>query len=217
LSGIAYVAFSCLPHRDLDIEALNNMLYDLNNNLSDSGNILGETKYSRTRLDQKKMSFVPSWSSFTLPRRGKICELHIDIADALTDEYRIASRARNLAAIALWETDSDSDGGEAEEDDDDGSSHSSSLCSTSWPPSDSDTDLEDSEYIPAELDYPIELDLDDIDVDSEDVDLAPGSQPFLRPRPAPAPSADLDMTPFPDTFTRAHLRALNFDFVSWHE
>ncbi|KAJ7838428.1 hypothetical protein B0H13DRAFT_1911818 [Mycena leptocephala] len=103
------------------------------------------------------MDFVPTWSRFTLPRRGKICELDVDIAEALTDEYRIASRARNLAAIPLWETDSDSDGGEVstEDDDNDGSSHSSSLCSTSWPPSDSDTetDLEDSEYIPAAPDY----------------------------------------------------------------
>jgi hypothetical protein len=159
------------------------------------------------------MDFVPTWSRFTLPRRGKICELDVDIAEALTDEYRIASRARNLAAIALWETDSNSDGGEvsAEDDDDDGSSHSSSLCSTSWPPSDSDTetDLEDSEYIPAAPDSPIAL-------DSDDIDLAPGSEPFLRPRPAPAPSPDLEMTPVPDTFTRSHLRALDFDFVSWH-
>jgi hypothetical protein len=162
------------------------------------------------------MSSVPPWSSFTLPRRGRICEIDVNIAEILMKEFRNAIRTRNSDAIAARDTDSDEPYHNLAEGDHDGESTdddssadlSSALSACSWPTSDSDTDSDDSEYLP-------EMPLDS--TDEMQLDTVGDIPQILRPRPAGRLAVDLDITPFPDSFTRGHLRSLNFDFVRWNE
>jgi hypothetical protein len=171
------------------------------------------------------MTFVPSWSGFSLPRRGRVCDLELDIADVLATEYQMARRAHNVAGIALWDTDSDGGGSDdSADDDDDGSSHSSGFSSCSLPTSFSDTDSEDTDS--ADTDYlPDYLPAEPDSADSEmpaasEISTAPPmelNQPILRPRLTRPPTVEMDLTPFPDSFSRGHLRALDFDFIKWHE
>jgi hypothetical protein len=158
------------------------------------------------------MSFVPPWSDFTLPRRGKICEIDLDIVNTLADEYRNVLRARNAAMVSSKMDGNDDGTNSAEEsddantDDEDSASDSSSSnsCSSEFSLATSlsytDSDSDDSEYIPMDVDPP-----------SDD------SAPILRPRPPTPPSVNLGITPIPDAFTRAHLRSLGFDFIQWSE
>ncbi|KAJ6493508.1 hypothetical protein C8R47DRAFT_1213796 [Mycena vitilis] len=151
------------------------------------------------------MTFVPPWSTFTLPRRGRICEIDVDVEEALAVEYRMARRARNAATVAARDPDSIihqraifNDDGDAE---DSGYSSSDSSASSR---SDSimDTDSDGSDY-------------------SSDTAL-PSSDPppILRPRPESTPFVDVDVNPFPDSFTASHLvglGSLGFKRVQWRE
>ncbi|KAJ7678868.1 hypothetical protein DFH06DRAFT_1120680 [Mycena polygramma] len=151
------------------------------------------------------MTFVPPWSTFTLPRRGRICEIDVDVADALAVEYRMGRRARNAATVAARDPDSTISHhitiNEDSEAEDSGDSSSDSSVSSS---SDSimDTDSEGSDY-------------------SSDTAL-PSSDPppILRPRPSSTPFVDVDVSPFPDSFTASHLvglGSLGFKRVQWRE
>ncbi|KAJ7834681.1 hypothetical protein B0H13DRAFT_2369768 [Mycena leptocephala] len=171
------------------------------------------------------MSLVPPWSSYTLPRRGRVCEIDVDIADVLMQEYRNVIRARNSDAIAGCNTDCDDDAHPddiAEEVCDDGStdnessSDSSSILSAcSWPTADSDSGDSDSDSDSDDSDYAPKMPRDS--ADEMELDTVAEIPQILRPRRASPPAVDLDITPFPDTLSRAHLTALGFDFVRWSE
>jgi cobalamin biosynthesis protein CobT len=134
------------------------------------------------------MSFAPLHGVFTVPRRGRAFCIDVDIADELWDAYRLA--AQDIKNRAM----------EQHRERHDNVSDSTSEEQSS---SDSDSDAEaasdhsDSEYSPSEMS----------DDDSDDLDI-PSS---------PCSSIVMDMSPFPDTFSRGHLKSLDFHFIQWNE
>ncbi|KAJ7695520.1 hypothetical protein B0H16DRAFT_1485301 [Mycena metata] len=159
------------------------------------------------------MTFVPPWTRFTLPRRGKVAEIDLDITDHLYEQYDTAARARNAKAVAAALSDDeglDSDYASDSEMDTDSDSDSDETSSTS---SDSDMSLTSASDSDTGSDYiPSPLLLWDLTVNGRDA-----TTPILRPRaPTPA-SPDIDLHPFPDSFTPGHLRSLNFDFLKWND
>ncbi|KAJ6489317.1 hypothetical protein C8R47DRAFT_1215664 [Mycena vitilis] len=120
----------------------------------------------------------------------------------MVDEYRMSIRARNSLVVSSGEIKSDAGSDsesatepEEESEQDDSDSESSASHQAIF-----DTDSEGSDYTP--------------DIEQPSVRRTPA---ILRPRVTPAPSVNLDLTPFPDSFTRAHLASLGFEFIRWNE
>ncbi|KAJ7168436.1 hypothetical protein C8R46DRAFT_1033683 [Mycena filopes] len=128
----------------------------------------------------KKMDYVPPTYSFSLPRRGRVAEIDLDITEALFDEYRRAAHARNARSHSP-----------SAEDDSDSDSENSTPDATA---------RTDPDYIPPRMKI------------WSNAPQQPQSPYALRPR---APRAGL--SPFPEAFSRGHLRSLNFRFLKWHD
>ncbi|KAJ7142166.1 hypothetical protein C8R46DRAFT_1233201 [Mycena filopes] len=177
------------------------------------------------------MSFVPPWSTLSLPPRGKTARLHLDIAQVLVNEFQITARKQNTPSSPLSDAhsidlespplspmsvDSDTASDSSQESCSDTSSETSETSAMAL-----DSPDDDDEYIPprtrksalrAGSPYTLRS-ATTVQPHGPPATNAPILPPSAAPMPASAPTLDIALSPFPDTFMRGHLQALNFKFI----